>query len=264
MPSLFQFRHSSFAIRHSLFLLAFTLGVIALAPARAQAPTPPEAPKPAKLRFLFLDESTGAYALKIGKGYQQLSGSPYAISPVFTPATADRIELYKTSTHPDPVTKKIERTKIADFIPPVDTTSALVVVTPKPAKPGVAPVYTVNLIESSTKNFPLGSIRILNLGHVTMAAQFGASQVTVEPGASQIVQPSADRRYRILAKIAAKTGESWELRSDNLVILRPEQRITGIFFYSPSGMIHTYPPDEILEHGPPPPGHFWLTYVDSP
>ena len=247
----------------ALRLLTFALCLLPFAwalPAHAQ----PEAPKPAKLHFIFLDESAGAYALKIGTRYQQVSSKPYVISPVFTPATADRLDIYKTNTTPDPVTGKIERVKIASVTPPTDTTSALVVVTPRPAQPGTAPVYGVQLIDSSTEHFPLGSIRILNLGRVTMAAQFGTSQIIVEPGASKVAQPSADRRYRILAKIAAKSAENWELRSDNLVILRPDQRVTGIFFYSPSGMIHTYPPDELLEHGPPPPGHFWLTYSDAP
>jgi hypothetical protein len=224
----------------------------------------PDTHKPAKLRFIFLDESAGAYSLKLGNHYQQISSKPYVISPVFTPADGERLDIYKTNTTPDPVTGKIERVKIAAFTPPTTTTSGLVVLTPRPAQPGTAPVYGVEFIDSSLNNFPLGSIRILNLGNVTMAAQFGTSQVVVQPGTSKIVQPAADRRFRILAKIAAKSAESWELRSDNLIILHPDERITGVFFYSPSGMIHTFTPDELLEHGPPPPGHFWLTYTDTP
>ncbi len=240
----------------------FTLCLLLLAlPVRAQQP---EAPKPAKLRFIFLDESAGAYSLKIGSHYQQISSKPYVISPVFTPATDDRLDIYKTNTTPDPITGKIERVKITSVTPPADTTSALVVVTPRPAQPGVTPVYGVQLIDSSIARFPLGSIRILNLGRVTMAAQFGSSQIVVQPGSFQVAQPSADRRFRILAKIAARSGDNWELRSDNLIILHPDERVTGVFFYSPSGMIHTFTRDEILEHGPPPPGHFWLTYSDAP
>lgn len=243
---------------------AASLAIVCLCASPCSAQTAPDAPKPAKLRFLFLDESAGAYSLKLAKGYQQLSAAPYTISPVFTPATSDRIDLYKTNTAPDPVTGKIERVKIASFVPPTNSPSTLVVVTPRPTAAGIVPVYGVELIDSSVDRFPLGTIRILNLGRVTMAAQFSSTQVVVTPGASKIVQPTADRRYRILSKIAAQSADSWELRSDNLVILRPEQRVTGIFFYSPSGMIHTYPPDEIIEHGPPPPGHFWLTYTDTP
>lgn len=244
--------------------LALLLSVVASALTVASAQT--EAPRPAsKLRFLFLDESPGAYFVKLSKGYQQLSAAPYAVGPVFTPVGSEHLDLYKTNTVPDPVTGKIERVKIASFTPPAGpASSTLVVVTPGPAQPGVAPIYSVDLIDSSVANFPLGSIRILNVGRVSMAAQFGTSQLIVQPGGSKILQPTADRRYRILAKIAAQSAESWELRSDTLVILRPEQRITGIFFYSPSGMIHTYPPEEIAERGPPPPGHFWITYSDPP
>ena len=173
---------------------AASLAIVCLCASPCSAQTAPDAPKPAKLRFLFLDESAGAYSLKLAKGYQQLSAAPYTISPVFTPATSDRIDLYKTNTAPDPVTGKIERVKIASFVPPTNSPSTLVVVTPRPTAAGIVPVYGVELIDSSVDRFPLGTIRILNLGRVTMAAQFSSTQVVVTPGASKIVQPTADRR----------------------------------------------------------------------
>lgn len=262
IPATLFFRSSTTASLRTLARATTVLAcVLSLTLSHAQQP---DAPKPAKLRFIFLDESAGAYSLKLSKGFQQISSKPYVISPVFTPATSQPLEVYKTNTAPDPITGKVERVKIASVVPPNGTTSALIVITPRPAQPGVAPVYKVDVIDSSLAHFPLGSIRILNLGRVTMAAQFGTAQVVVQPGESKFVQPSPDRRFRILSKIAAQSAESWELRSDNLIILRPEERVTGVFFYSPSGMIHTFTPDELLEHGPPPPGHFWLTYSDMP
>lgn len=238
---------------------SFALGAFAQAPADAP-------PKPAKLRFLFLDETPGTYAIKTNTGYLQVSATPYSISSPYTPPdTLGRLDIYKTNPVPDPVTGKTTRLKIASLPTPADTTAAIVIVTPRPpSEPGATPVYGVELIDSDPKTFPPGSIRIINRARAPMGAQFGSINVVVAPGESKVVHPSTDPRHRVFSKIATRITTGWKLISDNITILRPDERLIGIFVYSPSGLAFTRTPLELAESGPPPPGNFWLTCSDTP
>lgn len=236
---------------------AFALGVF------AQTPSPP---KPARLRFLFLDETAGAYAVKTGSTFRQISSTPYAISAEFTPADLTPLEIYKTNPAPDPVTGKTERVKIAGITPPVTTTAALFIITPRPQPAGTtAPAsYSVEMIDSDARAAPAGSLRILNRGLVSLAAQIGTEQISANPGDTRLFKPVTDQRFRVRIKIAVNNQDGWKLIDDRIAKVRADTRTTGILVFSPSGMRHTYPEDEIISRGPPPPGHFWLTYTDTP
>lgn len=249
----YTFFHWALVIGHG----AFVAGALALAQ--------PEEPKPATLRFLFLDETAGHYTLKLGADYRQISANPYEISAPFSPSDLKPLDIYKTNPIPDPLTGQTARIKIASLTPPADTTTALVIVTPRPpSEPGVTPVYRVELIDSNPAAFPPGSIRIINRGQTVMAAQFGNDRVTVSPGDTRVVQPATDTRNRVFSRIAAQTSSGWKFLSDNITIIRPRERLIGLFVYSPGGLRHTLTASEIKEFGPPPPGHFWLTCSDSP
>lgn len=226
-----------------------------------------EPPAPPKLRFLFLDETPGAYFVKAGETDLQVSSNPYEISAPFAPASFDRIDLYKAHPEPDPKTGKIERVKIASVTPPADTPAALVVVTPRPpVDPATAPVYGVELIDSNPADFPPGSLRIINRGHAAMAARFGTSDVITPAGETRVIRPTTDSRHRSFFKVAIQLQKAggWELLQDSLVIIRPNERMIGLLVYSPGGMKHMLTPGELFEFGPPKPGHFWLTCTDSP
>jgi hypothetical protein len=226
----------------------------------------PDAPKPATLRFLFLDETAGAYALKLGDTYRTVSSAPYNISPPYTPASLNRIELFKTGTAPDPATGAPVRVRIAGFTPPANTTSALVIITPRPAPAGSAepPAYGVEFIDSSPSTFPAGSLRILNRGQTTMAARFAGGQINAEPGETRIITPVADPRGRLRILVAVQDPGQWKLIDDNVAIVRPDSRLTGLLVYSPSGMKFRLGPYILAERGDPPPSHVWLTYTDTP
>lgn len=236
-----------------------------VAGAFAQAPSP-DAPKPARLRFLFLDETAGYYSLKPGASFRQVSANPYEISAPYTPADLKPLDVYKTL--PDPKTGISRPVKIATVTPPADTPSALVIITPRPAaSPDVAPVYKVELIDSNPSLFPAGSIRIINRSPVSMAAQFSESRVVTAPGEISLVQPVTDSRRRILFKIAIQVRQDaggWQLIQDSITVIRPKERVVGILVYSPGGMRHMFSADEIAEMGPPKPGCFWLTFSDTP
>lgn len=225
-------------------------------------PTPP--PKPANLRFLFIDETPGAYALKIGSDFRQISSAPYIISAPYTPASLRPIELFKTGTTPDPRTGELPRDKVASFTPPANTTSALVIITPRPAAPGAAVNYDVEVIDSAPGAFPGGAIRILNRGHTTLAVQFSTEQIITEPGGVKLLQPATDDRGRIRARVAVQTPEKWKLISDNVAVVKPTTRLTGVLVYSPSGMKFRFNKSILAERGDPPPSHVWLTYTDTP
>lgn len=245
------------------------LSVLCVMSAVLSAQTPPEAPKPPKLRFLFIDETPGYYELKQASAYRKISGNPYEISAPVTPADLNPLEVYKTLTEPDPTTGKPEtkRIKIASVTPPPKTTSALVIITPRPpAKPESAPVYQVEFIDCDPKEFPPGSIRIINRSPVPMAAQFSDSRVATAPGETSMVTPATDARHRALFKIAIQVQQpsGWVLIHDGVSVIRPNERLFGVLVYSPGGMRHTFTAAEIAEMGPPKPGCFWLSFSDKP
>ncbi|HSI09547.1 MAG: hypothetical protein ACAH89_08010 [Rariglobus sp.] len=250
------------ALRPGLFCAVFLVALATFVHAQTE-PKPP-----AKLRFLFLDETPGAYALKVDNGFKQISSAPYAISPLFTPTGASPLDIYKTNPIPDPVSGKKERIKVARVVPPTTTTSALVILTPRPpaagATAGAVPVYDVEFIDSDPEAYPLGTVRILNRGHAVMAAQFGDETVTTEPGATRIVKPATDPRFRLRAKVATQTPGGWELLDSNVTLLKADTRITGVLVFSPSGMRHLYDESTLYGRGAPPPGHVWLMYSDPP
>lgn len=237
-----------------------------LAPAlRAQPPA--DAPKPASFRFLFLDETPGAYSLKTGTAYRQVSSAPYAISPPLTVPPNTRLEIYQTAPQADPVTGKKEQLKIATLTPPADITSALVVVTPRPPAPGTTgtPAPDISYFNTDIRAFPQGGIRVINLGHAPLGTQFDNTPAfQLQPGETRIVTPTPDSKNRVVVKIAVSEGDNWRLLSNKIAMLKPGQRMTGVFVYSQSGLLHTYTREELAEFGKPAPGHFWLTYTDTP
>ncbi len=244
----------------TLFLRAWVVGPCLFALTTLAQPQTPA--KPASLRFLFIDESAGAYALKLGTDFRALSSAPYSISAPFTPSDFRPLEIYKTNPASATDSPQPDRIKIATVTPPADTTAVLVIVTPR--LENGAPAFHVELVPSDPRSFPGGSIRVLNRGRSTLAVQFATHQVLAEPGSVQLLQPVADQRGRIRARVAVQTPEEWKLISDRVAIVKPETRLTGVLVYSPSGMKFRFGGDVLAERGDPPPGHAWLTYTDTP
>jgi hypothetical protein len=256
--------HTSLSLRHWAFVL-LVIGCW-LPSTRGQTP-PNEEPKPATLRFLFLDEKPGAYSLKSGQAQRQISSAPYAISAPITVVPKGRLDIYQTPSQPDPVTGKKEPVKIVSLTPPATLTSALVVVTPHAPTPEspVPPPPDITYFDTGTDKFPLGSIRVINLGRASLGTQFDKTPAfLLQPGETRIVQPNPDAKNRVVVKIAVSEGDSWKLLSNKIAVLKPGQRMTGVFVYSASGLLHTYTSEELAEFGKPKPGHFWLTYTDTP
>ncbi|MFH1498302.1 MAG: hypothetical protein ABII82_10800 [Verrucomicrobiota bacterium] len=248
----------------SLRVIVSLLGLLALPLGGPLFSAPPAAAPEARLRFLILDETSDAYSLQTGGTRRQLNATPYVISRPVAAKPGERLEVFRQSV--DPVTGKPRQVRVASVSPPAGLTAGLVVLTPRPPPvddPAAPPVYGVDFFDSDPGTFPPGSIRILNLGRAAMGAQFGATQVVTPPGESRVVQPTTDERNRVFSKIAVQTAAGWNLLSNRVTILRPDERLTGVFVYSPSGLRHTYTRQELAERGPPPPGHFWLTFADT-
>ncbi len=227
----------------------------------------PEAPRPpAKLRFLFLDETAGAYSLKVNESFKQIISAPYTISSPIVPTGSDRLDIYKTNPVPDPITGKNKRVKVASITPPTNTTSALVILTPRrvAVDSDAAPVYDVEFIDSDPQAYPIGTLRVLNRGTAAMAAQIGSENLIAEPGATKIIKPSTDTHFRLRTKVATQTPGGWKLLDNNVTILKANNRLTGVLLFSPSGMRHIYDESTIYDRGAPPPGHVWLMYSDPP
>lgn len=262
MNALCKFRHWALVIGHWAFA--------ALPLAVAQPPPAPDSSSLPRLRFLFLDESPGAYSLKSSAAsFRQISSNPYEISAPQTPPDLKPLDIYKTfPADLDPATSQPKRLKIASVVPPANTPSALVIITPRPAaSPDVAPVYQVELLDTNPALFPAGSIRIINRSPIAMAAQFSDSRVLTAPGETSLVQPATDARHRVLFKIAIQVQQEaggWQLIQDSITVIRAKERMFGILVYSPGGMRHMLTAAELAEFGPPKPGCFWLTFSDTP
>ena len=239
------------------FCLCLLLPLAALA---QKGGTPP--PEPLRVRFLFLDESPGAYAVKTGARLHDLGASPYAISaPVALPPGAG-IELHKLL--PDPATGTPIQTRVLQQEPPAGLTHALAVVLPVPATTaGASPTYRVRFYDIDPEKTPPRSIRVLNLSPLPMAARFGETQIEIAPGGQQLVRPSFDRRNRVRSFVASRAGAEWRMIFNSFLSLQDDVRMTGIMIHSASGMIHTYTEAELAAYGRPQPGCFWLTFSDS-
>lgn len=244
-----KFRHWSLVIVHWTFVLGLC----------AQ-----DAPQPVALRFLFLDESPGAYSIRIGSDYRDLGPTPYVISAPQELAPGARLQLYKEL--PDPATGRPVRTRVLDRTAPPGLPHALVVVAPSSsvAEDGTRS-YTARFYDTDPARTPPQSIRILNLSSVPMAARFGADEAAVAPGESKTIQPAPDARGRLRTFIGVNVQgpEGWRIIYNSFVSLRQNQRMTGILVYSPSGLRHTYSEDELIAMGPPQPGHFWLSFTET-
>ena len=97
-----------------------------------------------------------------------------------------------------------------------------------------------------------------------MAARLAGEQISVERGASRIISPVADERGRLRILVAVQNPDQWKLIDDNVAIMKPDNRLTGLLVYSPSGMKFRMSHDLLAERGDPPPTHVWLTYTDTP
>ncbi|MEX2606406.1 MAG: hypothetical protein WD708_03595, partial [Kiritimatiellia bacterium] len=73
-----------------------------------------------------------------------------------------------------------------------------------------------------------------------------------------------DHRHRVRARIATRDPEGWQLIDDNIAIVKPTTRMTGLMVFSPSGLRFRFDEYLIATRGPPPPSHVWLTYSDTP
>jgi len=229
-------------------------------PASAQ---PEDTPPPARIRFLFLEETPGQYSLQMGEETRQLTSAPYAISPAITPPDLRELQVFKIGNTRNPETGEYPRVQVAALIPPNQSGTALIILRPDPNTPNGIP-FLMEVIDSDPKAWPVGSIRIFNRGQVNMAADIGGKMVTVRPNTHVVIPAVGDHRHRIRARIATQDPDGWQLIDDSIAVLRPQSRLTGLMLHSPSGLRFRYGDDFIEQRGPPPPSHVWLTYSDTP
>ncbi|WP_309383829.1 hypothetical protein [Cerasicoccus frondis] len=208
------------------------------------------------LRFLFMDESYGAYFLDEGEKTLRLSGAPYAISRPVKVEYGQQLKILRA----DSGRKNASKSPILNLRAPMSGVSALVVV--KPSGPNSSN-YQATFLENSTSVREPQTVQLYNLGVTDTAVLIGENLEQIAPGKSTLVQLNPDSRNRVVAKIGEKTVEGWRLIYDGVIALRPGQAMTAVIVYSPTGMRHTYTDQEIMEFGEPKPGHFWLTFVED-
>lgn len=239
------------ALAAFLTLFVFSLGAHAQAPARS-----------ASLRFLFLDESSGDYFVKVGAAFTNLGAKPYVVSPSFDFPPDTRLELYKQLA--DPKTGELVRTRVINLTVSASPTHALAVITPTPdiAEDGTRS-YRSRLYDIAPDKTPPRSIRILNLSPSPMAARFGTDQIEILSGAERLVTPAVDKRNRIRVYVASQGVGEWQMIFNSFLSLQENSRMTGIVVHSPSGLRHTYTKEELDTLGAPKPGFFWLYFTET-
>ncbi len=246
-------------IPSTFFLCAFTIPFFAIHAENEELPPPVE------VRLLFLDESMGeGYSVKTEDSFLKVSSYPYAISnPILRPASTE-LEIYKNLPPPPPdaANKSPEplHIKIATLKIPDNSGSILAVLKPLPNETKA----NVLIYNSDPDNFPKNSIRIINLGITPMGISVNGKIGQIEPGKHAIFPTDPDEKNRVVAKVAQLTKTHPKIIYDGVLILPPENRITGVVVFSPSGMRHTYTELELREFGAPKPRHQWLSYKHKP
>lgn len=208
-----------------------------------------------QLRFLFLDESRGAYFLKQADGEKRVSAAPYSISQPVNVSLGQPLEILRAKSS----RKNDARQKILTLNAPRQGTSALVVVQPDASN---ASSYDYVILETGSEDKTPQTLRVFNLGVSDTAIVIGDAKAQLAAGNTTLLKLNPDAKHRVIAKVGEKTQDGWRMLYDGVIALRPEQMMTAVIVYSPTGMRHTYTEQEIIEFGEPEPGHFWLTYVE--
>jgi hypothetical protein len=248
----------------------------------AQTPTPPP-PPPLKLRFIFLDENTGEYSLRINDNQPvPLVSASFALSAPFAIPPKAKLRIYRASAAQVANQSKTPSAPsrpaspvIATLRPDDSLTSALVVLSPRepssaPAAPPVPGAtepepmnYTAQWIDDAPEKHPDGSLRIINLIPAPLAAQIAGEAHQVDAGKTLVLQPTWDERRRVRSRVAVKQVDGWKMIYDSITSCRPNERITALVIFSAEGMRFTYTDHEIATFGAPPPSALWLTYTDT-
>lgn len=208
-----------------------------------------------QLRFLFLDESRSAYFLQLEDETVRLSAAPYSISPPITVQYGQTLNILQANTS----RKSEARREILNIQAPDQGNSALVVVEPQSGK---SSDYRYSILETGSARRDPQSLQIFNLGLTETAVLIGESKALIPAGETKLMNINPDAKHRVIAKVGERTTEGWRMLYDGVIALRPEQKMTAVIVYSPTGLRYTYTKQEIQEFGEPEPGHFWLTFLD--
>jgi len=217
-------------------------------------------------RFLFLDESPSSYSIEGNSGYRVLSSYPYQVSPPVTFDPQERVDLYKSARKPErstpsgkPISNEARYQKIGTATIPSNVSEVLVVVRKDSEDAGA---YRLEYFSSDPREFPEGTVRVINLGRTPIAVGINRERALMAPGQQRIMSPTPDHKDRLIIRVAEGDKNTWNILYDSVAVLRPGKRMTGVIVYSPTGMRHTYTAYELREFGEPEPGHQWLTFTD--
>ena len=224
--------------------------------------TPP--PSPAKLRFIFLDETPGEYTISIGKAKPvPLVANAFAISaPVGIPA-GEKIKIFRRTPKAKPI-------QVAKLSTRADLTSALVVLSPKtdqapPQNGDKTPVtfYEDTWIDDAATSFKSGQLRVINLTTTPARVTVAAPTQIIEPAGTLVLTPAWDDRGRVRTLVETQQSADWTAIYDSITSHRTGDRITALIIHSEKGLSFSYTDHELKTEGTPPAGDFWLTYTDS-
>lgn len=230
-------------------ILTLMLSLLGVIPLSAQSETSID------LRFLFLDESRSAYYLQTDDKTVRLSAAPYAISSPVRATYGQTLEILQAQSS----RKSEAHNKILSLQAPDEGLSALVVIS-RDNKDDKS--FSYKILETDNADRAPQSLQIFNLGLTETAVVIDQARALIPPGEVRMMNMHPDHKHRVMTKVGEKTSEGWRMLYDGVIALRPEQSMTAVIVYSPTGLRYTYTKQEIQEFGEPEPGHFWLTFVD--
>jgi hypothetical protein len=262
-------------LRWSFLPLSIILGLSVSLAQSTSSETPPVTPPaveavvpdkavPTKLRFVFLNETPGAYTIAVGAEKPiPLVANAFAISaPVIIPA-GEKIKVFRQTPKANPV-------QVAELSTRPELTTALIVMSAKPdhapAKKGdktPESLYKDTWIDDTATGFTAGQIRIINLAPTPARVTFVANAHTIEPEGTLIVTPVWDDRGRARTLVETKQAAKWTTIYDNITSHRVGERVTAVIVHSDKGLSFSYTAHEVATFGTPPAGDFWLIYTDS-
>lgn len=214
------------------FLLIVCLG--SMLPASAQSPLPNKL----WMRAFAVGPTISGLYYESPFGYQELDLEPFKPSPLISiPYPGPRLPLYTKLVDPETGAERyVESAKVEI---PKECRQLSFIVLPKGVVEGIRRFDAI-VYDDSGDDFPLNSVRLINLSPFEVAARFGDHAFKTAPGELSVHSVTVDEKSRVFAVAGqlSSSGDGYSLRKfyQGPVSVPTGSRLTMLAVYSLEGM----------------------------
>lgn len=180
---------------------------------------------------------------KLDNDYKQLSLLPFEPSPVATlPHPGSFLPIYTRFI--DPETEQLSYVESARVQIPSNCSQLTFVVVAKGVVEGIRRFDTI-VYDDSGDDFPVNSVRLINLSPYVVAARFGEKAFQAKPGGFAVQAVTVDDKSRVFAVagqlLSSKSGYELQKFYQGTVTVPEGSRLTLLAVYSVEAMrMHDY------------------------